>query len=439
MTLELPERDDYPERLLVAELLRDPSTLVGVPLDLDPSDFSNGSIGQVYEAIRLVDGGGEVANLTRVAALLRRRGVPMSVVAETLAGRVEKDGVHGQTRFNGLEILKQSRRHRLARACMEAVEMLVNDATAEDARNFLEAKLQQATGSALVGKTAFDVGVALVQSLREAAPPPSIWTGLSSLDDDFGGWAGGELVTGGAGPGGGKSAFALQVATHNATKGRAVAFFTCEMRDRELIQRHLCGEASVDSRRLRAGYRDAAEIDRMAEAAESLRGKPLVILEASGRKVEEIYAAAKYEAAKRGGLGLVVVDYAQILMPTNPRDDKRLQVAHITATLKRLAQSLNCSVLLLSQLNREGADGAAKLSSFAESAYIERVSDICFIIEPTESKTTRRFKYVKFRAGECGETELGWDGPATRFHDLVDARRFSGFDDYAERLAHDDA
>jgi replicative DNA helicase len=243
-------------------------------------------------------------------------------------------------------------------------------------------------------------------------------TGLSSFDEDQGGMFPGELVILAARPGCGKTSLGLQVAAHNAERGRLVYFASLEMSAAELSIRLACGDSGVSNRSVRIGKFAEGETTRLSEA---LRRQAQAVLEIHDKSALTV-AAIRREIRKRKkrGLTLAVIDYLQLVTPEDRRLPREQQVAHMVRQLKETAREYEIPILCLCQLNRQ-ADGeeAPRLSQLRESGAIEQDADVVLFLqkhEPKDNETHNTILTVaKNRNGETGPLRLDWDAARTRF------------------------
>ncbi|MGM9638149.1 MAG: replicative DNA helicase [Butyricicoccaceae bacterium] len=253
---------------------------------------------------------------------------------------------------------------------------------------------------------------------------PGLPTGFSDLDRMIGGLNNSDLILLASRPGMGKTSIALNIA-RAAIKdtNKAVVIFQLEMSSQQLAMRLLSGEALIDNKKLRMGNLDEDDWGRIAGAATSLTQNKILIDDNSGITVSEMKAKCRRLGNE---LGLVVVDYLQ-LMHSGRRIENRVQeVAEISRSLKIMAKDLNVPVLCLSQLSRgpeSRQDKRPMLSDLRESGSIEQDADIVlFIYRPDyypdakpETKNLAEVIIAKNRHGEVGKVELQWEGQFTTF------------------------
>lgn len=272
----------------------------------------------------------------------------------------------------------------------------------------------------------------------------TVETGFSQLDHLTGGLHASELVILAARPSMGKTAFAMNIAEHVAFKAhQPVLFVSLEMASIELIERLLCSVARVNGHQLRAGTLQAPDRLRLIDFASRLSSAPMFIDDSPTRNVSEIAGAARRIKRREGRLGLVVIDYLQLIQPDNASDPRQEQVAKIARRLKGLARELKTPVLCLSQLNRQTEDTRdhrPKLSHLRESGAIEQDADVVMFVhreayyqkgEPEGDTNVHDALIIveKQRNGPTGDVELHWEPKFTRF-ETID-KRYSGFESHS--------
>jgi replicative DNA helicase len=269
-----------------------------------------------------------------------------------------------------------------------------------------------------------------IDAIQQRGHGSGVPTGLCSFDNDQGGLFPGELTILAARPGVGKTSLALQVAAHNAERGRLVYFASLEMSAPELSIRLACGESGVSNRLVRIGKFDKNASVRLSDA---LRRQGSLALEIHDRAALTV-AAIRREIRKRKkrGLCLAVVDYLQLVTPDDKRLPREQQVARIVRSLKETAREYEIAILCLCQLNRQAEeDDVPRLSQLRESGAIEMDADVVLFLskhEPTEAEPHNAILTVaKNRNGETGPLRLYWDGPTTRF-----SCSQSGFSEFTE-------
>jgi len=219
-------------------------------------------------------------------------------------------------------------------------------------------------------------------------------TGFGKLDELTAGFQPSDLIIIAARPSMGKTAFALNVARNAAVdSGVPVAIFSLEMSKEQLGMRILCAEARVDSSRLRRGFLDKDEWRRITDATSVLTNIPIFIDDSPGISAIEIRAKSR-RLKMNEDVGLIVIDYLQLIKGRSSTERRDLEIAEISRSLKALAKELGIPVVALSQLNRkleERADKRPLLSDLRESGSLEQDSDVVAFIyrEEVYSKETK--------------------------------------------------
>lgn len=268
---------------------------------------------------------------------------------------------------------------------------------------------------------------------------------FSGYDEQCGGFHNGELLILAARPSMGKTALALNMAENVALLSRKpVLFVSLEMTGVELADRLLCSVARVNGHKLRTGNLSQEERQRLVRKALEISNCPLFVDDSPGRTVGEISAVARRIKKREKSLGLIVIDYLQLIEPDNPKDPRQEQVAKIARRLKGMARSEEVPVLCLSQLNRqaeEGKDHRPRMSQLRESGAIEQDADVVMFVHREEyyHRGDDALQYAgqaeliiaKQRNGPVGEIELTWEKDYTRFSDRA-PQRHSEFDSYPQ-------
>lgn len=233
-------------------------------------------------------------------------------------------------------------------------------------------------------------------------------------------------------PGMGKTALAMNIATNVAVcEARTVLFVSIEMSALQLGDRLLSAHSGVLHENMRTGNLRQDERRQLIKAAGELSPAPLHIEVPHHVQVRDIASSCR-RIKRQYGLGLVVVDYLQLINPDHARDSREQQVAKISGQLKQLARELNIPVLCLSQLNRlveNATDKTPKLSHLRESGAIEQDADVVMFIHregqymtkqereaDPEKATKATLTVAKNRNGQTGDATLVFDAPCVRFH-----------------------
>ncbi len=255
-------------------------------------------------------------------------------------------------------------------------------------------------------------------------------TGYNDLDEKLAGLQPNALYVVGARPAMGKTAFALGMASNAAlTTGRPVLIFSLEMSQLELSQRILCSDALVDASKAKTGRLDPADWTRIGHAVGRLAEAPIYIDDDAHSSVMEIRAKSRRLKSKVGDLGMIVVDYIQLMTGRTQAESRQVEVAEISRNLKILARELETPVVALAQLNRSlesRADRRPMLSDLRESGSLEQDADVVLFLyrdevyEPeSPDKGVAEVIIAKHRNGPTGTVKLAFRGQFTRFDNMA--------------------
>lgn len=241
-------------------------------------------------------------------------------------------------------------------------------------------------------------------------------SGFSELDNLLAGFQKSDLIILAARPSVGKSALALDIARNVAAKNVPVGIFSLEMSTQSLVDRMLASEAHVDSWKLRTGRLSSEdEFRRVRDALDKLSNVPIYIDDESSMNIMQMRAKARRLQAEHG-LGLLVVDYLQLMVPRQNNDNMVQQITEISRSLKGLARELDVPIIALSQLSRTVETRnppIPKLHDLRDSGSIEQDADVVIFIyredrhkPDTERKNIADILVEKHRNGPTGKIEL---------------------------------
>jgi replicative DNA helicase len=223
---------------------------------------------------------------------------------------------------------------------------------------------------------------------QQGSEMTGVTTGFVELDKMTNGWQSSDLIIVAARPGMGKTAFTLSLAKNAATSGKAVAFFSLEMANVQLVQRLISMEAHVNSKKLRNGQLDEQEWKRLHDAVDKLSTVPIYIDDTPGINIFELRAKCR-RLKQNHDISMIIIDYLQLMAgaPNDKRGNREQEISSISRALKGLAKELHVPVIALSQLSRavesRGGDKRPQLSDLRESGAIEQDADIVtFIYRP---------------------------------------------------------
>jgi replicative DNA helicase len=262
-------------------------------------------------------------------------------------------------------------------------------------------------------------------------------SGFRDLDRILSGFHKSDLVILAARPAVGKTSIALNIAKNAAVNHKIpVGIFSLEMSAQSLIDRIVSSHSGVDSWKLKTGNNlTEEELQLVIEKAQEISEAPIFIDDQAGNNVLKMRSTARRLKSEHG-LGLIIVDYLQLMSPTKNYDSMVNQISEISRSLKQLARELDVPVIALSQLSRavESRGGEPRLSDLRDSGSIEQDADIVMFIhsedayKPKEERTNiKKIIVAKHRNGATGEVELLFDGNKTTFVTIEK----NSFDSYA--------
>lgn len=257
-------------------------------------------------------------------------------------------------------------------------------------------------------------------------------TGFQELDAKLAGFQKSDLIVLAARPSVGKTALALDIARHVAIAHQIpVGIFSLEMSNQQLVDRFLAAEAHVDFWKIRTGRLSAEGDDfgRIRDALEKLSRAPIYIDDEASNNILQMRAMARRLQVEKG-LGLIIVDYLQLMLPRNVSESMVQQITEISRSLKALARELDVPVLAISQLNRaveQRHPPIPRLSDLRESGAIEQDADVVMLLyrEDIYKEKTQRQNQVdviiaKHRNGPTGKVSLYFNPEKVSFTDLAD-------------------
>ncbi|ALS27168.1 replicative DNA helicase [Paenibacillus sp. 32O-W] len=333
------------------------------------------------------------------------------------------------TAANVMHYVKIVKDHAVHRRALQQVQGLVAAAGNAESGAELIAKMQMVAATLedeVAPKKDFTpIGIAVREAyerIEQMASNPNargitgLESGFPDLDHMTAGFQKGDMIIVAARPSVGKTAFALNIAQNIGLAGETVAVFSLEMPTSQLVQRMLCAEANIDASRMRTGYLQDDDWTKLTMAIGRLSERKIFIDDSAVITANEIRAKCR-RLKKEHGLGLVVIDYLQLIQGQRRRNDNRqTEVAEISRTLKQIAKELDVPVIALSQLSRgveQRQDKRPMMSDLRESGSIEQDADIVAFLyrddyydKETEKKNIIEIIIAKQRNGPVGTVEL---------------------------------
>ena len=255
-------------------------------------------------------------------------------------------------------------------------------------------------------------------------------TGFTDLDDRTSGLQNGDLVIVAARPSMGKTTFAMNLVENAMLRsGKPVLVFSMEMPAEQLVMRMLSSLGRIDQGRVRSGKLEEEDWPRLTSTMTMLSEQKLLIDDSASLSPNDVRTRARRVAREQGGLGLIMVDYLQLMRVPGLEGNRVNEISEISRSLKALAKEMECPVIALSQLNRSLEQRPNKrpvMSDLRESGAIEQDADVIMFIYRDEvynpespDKGTAEIIIGKQRNGPIGALRLAFHGKYTRFEDLA--------------------
>lgn len=434
------------ERFILGSILLDGPRLPEVAGTVRPEDFALEAHRRIYSRILSLDARGEKIDRATLANELNRYGELESVGG--LSAIVSLD--EGLPHITNLDSYCRLVRDKSAlRTIAVASQQLMNRALLgeESPDEILAGAEETLLGISETRHTADDGLMQAGEFLRgfpggfNAFAEPArrengLRTGFAKFDDMTGGLRKGELVILAARPGVGKTAWAMGVAWQIAARQNVpVGVFSLEMSRESLLLRLLCAAARIDSQRLRAGYLTAQEREKIVAARQFMLDAPLFIDDASNIGLMELHAKVRrLERKRKVKLGLIVVDFIQLMATRGKADNRSQEVSRLARGLKLLAKAdqLDVPILALSQISRASetrqGDKRPQLSDLKESGGLEENADIVGALFREEMYRKDRedlrglaeLILLKSRSGPVGTINLLWLHALTKFENMAE-------------------
>jgi replicative DNA helicase len=378
----VPPHNLQAEESLLGAMLLSKDAIAIASERLHADDFYKPAHGHVYDAITSLNGAGEPADPVTVADELRRAGLLDAIGGPAILVSLQASTPATSNAGRYAKIIEEhSLLRRLIGVAGEIAEIgydLPDDvAKAVDTAESMVFQVAQrrVTDSMAQIHDLLDLNLDRLEQLYERGQSiTGVPTGFLDLDELTSGLQPNALYVIGARPSAGKTALGLNIASHAALEAqRPVLIFSLEMGQIELTQRMLCSEARVDSKRVRNGNLTEADWGKIAHATGRLADAPIWIDDNPNLTIMEIRSKARRLKSRTGDLGLIVVDYLQLMTGRAGSESRQVEVSEISRGLKILARELECPVIALSQLSRQleqRADKRPMLSDLRESGCV---------------------------------------------------------------------
>ena len=434
---KVPPHDTEAEQAVLGSMLTDQDAVIEAIEKLKPEDFYREDNKYIYEAMLNLYNKAEPIDIITVKSELISMGkfeviggfeylgvlpdkVPLVSNAEKYVEIVEEKALLRKLIKASNEIIE------LGYSQNEEIENVMNQAERK-IFDIMQGKNQK--GFSVIKDVLVESFAEIEKLYNQKEAITGVPTGFIDLDYKTAGLHNSDLILVAARPAMGKSAFALNIATNAAINAKIpVAIFSLEMSKTQLVKRMLCSEATVDSNKLRTGKIEEEDWAKLANALGPLSEAPIYIDETAEITAAEIRAKCRKLKLEKN-IGLVVIDYLQLIQGNGKRNSNREQeISEITRSLKILAKELDIPIIALSQLSRaaeQRADHRPMLADLRESGAIEQDADIVMFLyrddyynPDSNKKNTAEVILAKHRSGSTGTVELLWMGNFTKFGNI---------------------
>ncbi len=435
-TERLPPANLEAEMGVLGSVLLDNETLHDVVPVLKVEDFYRDGHQKIYRVIRDLYDLGKAVDILILKEELVRRNLFESVGGdETLVGLIEGVPHSAHAKYYADIVRQKSISRQLIETANEILnEGYSNNYTAQELLQSAEKKVfmiaeEESSGETVEVKDviveAMDRIIAKVEDRHVVS---GVSTGFHDLDEITAGFQGTQLIILAARPAMGKTAIALNICEHViCTLNKGVLFVSLEMGELELVDRLLSSRARVDGYKLKTGkglgQQDLAQLGR---AYNELHKAPLYIDSTPARNSLQITANAR-RLKLRKDIGMIVLDYIQLVDADEPRDSRQEQIAKVSRRLKQIARELNIPVIALSQLNRgveNREDRRPRMADLRESGAIEQDADLVLLLhrpeyyDPNDQPGIAELIIAKNRSGGTDTVKLQFSKNLTRFENL---------------------
>jgi replicative DNA helicase len=426
------------ERAVLGAVLADNTVLANVAEVVHADDFASAAHSQIFDAMIGLDASSKTVDHLTLSEELKVRGQLSSVGGPAyLMGLDQVVPIASNAAEYAAIVKDQAIRRRLAGVGKEIQDLASQETGAleelldEAERKVFNLAEKKREGDLRPVRELMERTLDLLDKMKlSSSGVTGLSTGFADLDLQLTGLHAGELIILAARPGIGKTSLAMNIAMHAALKeDKAVGIFSLEMPADQLLMRLLASAARVDMKKLRGGRLTPHDEEKFQEVAGALFNAPLYIDDSGGLSPFDLRAKARRLKQKDGRLGLLVIDYLQLMHQKGKVESRQLEVSEISRSLKSLSKEIGVPIIALSQLSRkveERKDGKPMLSDLRESGAIEQDADVVMFIHrenqeeegaPPSDRAAIPVELIvaKQRNGPIGSVDLVFLAEFTRF------------------------
>ena len=435
----LPPQSIEAEQSIISAILLDNETLFEVLDILRPEDFYRSAHQKIFVAISELFTKNEPCDLVTLTEILKNKGDLDQIGGGTYLASIVDTAPVAVNAVHYARIIhnKASLRRLIEKANAIVKKCFEEQGDVDEVIDFAESSVFEISEHK-INPAFFSISQIIdknFETLEERQANKALVTGVSTgfsrLDTMTAGLQPSDLIILAARPSMGKTSLALNIARNAAIDAdTAVAIFSLEMSKEQLSMRMLCSEARIDSNRLRSGFFNRGDWDKLTDAGSLLSDAPIFIDDSANISAIEIRAKARRLKMDKN-IGLILIDYLQLMRGRSSAERRDLEISEISRSLKGLAKELNIPIVALSQLNRkleERGDKRPMLSDLRESGALEQDADVvAFIyrdeVYNKESNNPNRGKaeliLAKQRNGPVGTVHMAFLNTYTRFEALA--------------------
>ena len=426
------------EQSLLGAILIDPDCLNDIADKISPSDFYLTEHSQIYTAMHELFLANKEIDIVTLINTLVTRGIYSKSGGEDYIRAIGQAVPNSLNVRDYADIVKEkSLLRNLIDTCNEISDTAYSEeGKATDIINYAESKIfdiaqgRDTKNFRHIREVIGEVYKNLHTMATEGEAAQGTKTGFSGLDGVLAGMGKSDLIIVGARPGMGKTSFVLNIGTNVAIQTKKkVCIFSLEMSAEQLVSRIISSEAMVDSYAMRTGKLDTKQWENIANAASTLAGCDILIDDTSNITV----SGMKGKLRRVDNLGLVVIDYLQLMQSDKKTDSRVQEVSDISRNLKIMAKELNVPIVCCAQLSRDnekrgGSSKKPMLSDLRDSGAIEQDADIVLFLYRDEYYDTENSNdegsiaeviVAKNRHGSQGTVKMGWIGRYTKFRTIA--------------------
>lgn len=433
--IKLPPHSLEAEQSVLGAMLIDQEAASLVAGLLKSQHFYRESHRQIYEAMIALYVGNQPIDLITVSDVLTQKGqleqvggVPYLTLLASLVPSSSTAGNYAQIVLNKA-ILRDliGAASQISASCYQQEEV---EGVLEEAERLIF-RLSQSRAKRdfeAMPEIVAEVYRQIAQMVKNKGTVAGLPTGYRQLDQLTSGLQPSDLIIVAARPSVGKTAFALNLAQNVAIRQRVpVGFFSLEMGKEQLAMRMLCSEAGVDGQKLRTGFLDASDWAKISDASDALSESPIYVDDTPAISVMEMRSKARRLKLEKD-VGLIIVDYLQLMRYGARTDSRQQEVAEITRGLKALARELHVPLIALAQLSRRAEEREGKrpgLSDLRESGEIEQAADLVAFLyredyydQESQNRNVIEVIVGKHRNGPVGTVKMAFLRHMQRYADL---------------------